>query len=212
MQFMVGMSLLLAMALDSAYIRYKDKFRTLLILPVSTSFVAYSVVFLLLLNENFGLINYVLEAVGLTAIPWLTDAFWAKVSITSARVWRYMGYNMLIFFAGLQNIPQTLYEAAEMDGANRWQKFRYVTVPQMIPIILFVLILVTIGGFKIFSEPFVMTNGGPGNGSLTIVQYIYREAFQNFNLGYASAASYVLVGIIMVLSYIQMKVGGRYNA
>jgi len=103
--------------------------------------------------------------------------------------WRWTGYNMIILLAGLQTIPQQLYEAAEIDGANRWEKFRYVTLPQLKPVMLFVVVLSTIGTFKLFAEPYVITGGGPTNSTITIVQYIYRQAFVNFNLGYARARS-----------------------
>jgi len=111
-------------------------------------------------------------------------------------------------FAGLQTIPQ-LYEAAEIDGANRWEKFRYVTLPQLKPVMLFVVVLSTIGTFKLFAEPYVITGGGPTNSTITIVQYIYRQAFVNFNLGYASALTVVFVAVVSVFSVVQIKIGGE---
>jgi len=116
---------------------------------------------------------------------------------------------MIILLAGLQTIPQQLYEAAEIDGANRWEKFRYVTLPQLKPVMLFVVVLSTIGTFKLFAEPYVITGGGPTNSTITIVQYIYRQAFVNFNLGYASALTVVFVAVVSVFSVVQIKIGGE---
>jgi multiple sugar transport system permease protein/lactose/L-arabinose transport system permease protein len=205
---MVVTALVFAVTLDSSLLKLRNWFRTIIALPVAANFVAYSTIFLLLFNEQFGLINYVLTRLGLDAIPWLTNGFWARMTIVSAIGWRWTGYNMLILFAGLQSIPQHLYEAAEVDGANRWHKFRYVTLPQLRPVLLFVVVTSTIGTFKIFSEPFVITGGGPGNQSITIVYYLYNQAFQQFNIGYASAVAYVLVLIVSVLSFIQLRLGG----
>lgn len=209
---MIGLALALAVALNTAFVRFKGVFRTLLALPVSANLVAYSTVFLLLVNEQYGLFNYALVSLGFEPINWLTEPFWARMTIVSAVTWRWTGYNMLILFAGLQNIPEHLYEAAEIDGANRFEKFRYVTVPQLRPVLLFVVVLSTIGTFKLFAEPVVITSGGPGNATLTILQYIYQEAFESFNLGYASALSYVLVGIVTLLSLVQMRIGGESDA
>lgn len=206
---MVVTALIFAITLDSSLLKLRNWFRTVIALPVAANFVAYSTIFLLLFNEQFGLINYVLIKLGIGAIPWLTDGFWARMTIVSAVAWRWTGYNMLILFAGLQSIPQHLYEAAEMDGGNRWHKFRYITLPQLKPVLLFVVVTSTIGTFKIFSEPFVITGGGPGNQSITIVYYLYNQAFQQFNIGYASAVAYILVLIVSVLSFIQLKIGGE---
>lgn len=208
MPLMILTALGVALALDAAFVKYSGYLRTLIALPVSANYVAYSSIFLIMLSESFGLVNYALTSVGLSAIPWQSDPFWAKVGIAVALDWRWMGYNMLIIFAGLQNIPDRLYEAAEIDGASKWEKFRYVTLPQLRPILLFVVVLSTIGSLKLFAEPYVITSGGPTNSTLTVVMYIYREAFQNFNLGYASAITYALVLVITALSIVQLRIGG----
>lgn len=206
---MIGLALALALALNASFLRFKGMFRTAIALPVSANIVAYSTVFLLLFNEQLGFINYLLTGIGVGSIPWLTDPFWARNTIIAAVTWRWVGYNMIILLAGLQNIPQQLYEAAEIDGANRWEKFRYVTVPQLRPVLLFVIVLSTIGTFKLFAEPYVITGGGPTNATITIVQYIYRQAFVNISLGYASALTVVFVTIVSIFSIIQIKLGGE---
>jgi len=209
---MIGLALLLALILNSAYVKYSGIFRTALAIPASTNFVAYSVIFLVLVNEEFGLINYILVTLGIGPIAWLTDPFWAKISIVGAFTWRWTGFNMLILFAGLQNIPQSLYEAAELDGCGRYEKFRYVTIPQLRPILLFVNVLTTIALFQLFSEPFVITGGGPRDATLTILLYIYEQGFQNFSLGYASALTYVLVAVLGLISYAQIRLGSDHDA
>jgi len=206
---MIGLALALALALNASFLRLKGVFRTAIALPVSANLVAYSTVFLLLFNEQLGFLNYALAGVGLGPVPWLTDAFWARNTIIAAVTWRWTGYNMIILLAGLQTIPQQLYEAAEIDGANRWEKFRYVTLPQLKPVFLFVIVLSTIGTFKLFAEPYVITGGGPTNSTITIVQYIYRQAFVNFNLGYASALTVVFVAVVSAFSVAQIKIGGE---
>ena len=209
---MVGLALLFAVALDASFVRLRGVFRTVLALPISANLVAYSTVFLLMMQDA-GLINYVLTSLGLPAIPWLTSSFWSRMTIVGAVTWRWTGYNMIILLAGLQNVPKQLYEAAEIDGANRIEKFRYVTIPQLRPVLLFVFVTSTIGTFKLFSEPVIINGGGaPLDSTITIVQYIYRTAFIDFRLGYASALTYVLIGIVSVLSAIQLNIGGENNA
>ena len=208
MPLMILTSLAMALALNAGFTKYSNVLRTAIALPISANFVAYSTIFLILFSQDFGFINYVLRTIGVGMIPWQTDEFWAKVSIAVALDWRWMGYNMLFFFAGRQNIPDRLYEAAEIDGASRWEKFRYVTLPQLRPITLFVVVLSTIGALKLFAEPFIITNGGPSNSTLSVVMYIYNEAFVNFNLGYASAITYALVILIATLSMVQLRIGG----
>jgi multiple sugar transport system permease protein/lactose/L-arabinose transport system permease protein len=209
---MVVLALLFAVALDASFVKLRGLFRTVLALPVSANLVAYSTVFLLMMQDA-GLVNYVLTGLGLPAIPWLTSSFWSRMTIVGAVTWRWTGYNMIILLAGLQNVPQQLYEAAEIDGANRWEKFRYVTVPQLRPVLLFVFVTSTIGTFKLFSEPVIINGGGaPLDSTITIVQYIYQTAFIDFRLGYASALTYVLIGVVSVLSAVQLRVGGEDDA
>ncbi len=205
---MIGLALALALALNAGFVRFKGVFRTAVALPVSANIVAYSTIFLILFNET-GFINYMLTQVGIEPVEWMRSEFWARKTIISAVTWRWTGYNMIILLAGLQTISTQLYEAAEIDGASRWEKFRYVTLPQLRPVLLFVVVLSTIGTFKLFAEPYVITGGGPTNATITIVQYIYEEAFVGSpNLGYASALTVVFVAIVSVISIIQIKLGG----
>ncbi|MFC6962281.1 carbohydrate ABC transporter permease [Halocatena marina] len=205
---MVGLGLATALVLDAKFIRAKGLFRTIIALPVATGLVAYSTIFLLLFNGDIGLINYTLERIGIGTISWLGDAWWARITLVIAVTWRWLGYNMIILLAGLQTVPEQLYEAAEVDGATQWQKFRFVTLPQLRPVLLFVVVSSTIGTFQIFAEPYVITGGGPSNATITIVQYIYRQAFIQLNLGYASAVSVALVVLVSVMSIIQLRYGG----
>lgn len=206
---MLFFALLLAVALNSALVRLKGIFRIAFFMPVITILVAYSIIFFIMLNQDFGVVNYVLSLIGIDTVPWLTNGFWAKVSIIAAITWRWTGYNMVILLAGLQGISKDLYEAAAVDGAGRWRQFVSITIPQLRPIILFCLVLSTIGTLQLFDEPFILTGGGPNNATLTITMYLYQNGFQFFDFGYASAIAYVLVLIIAVLSFVQIKLGGE---
>ncbi len=202
-------SLILAVILNNKDVRFLGVFRTGYFLPFVTSTVVVGIVFSLLLDQHYGVVNYLLELIGLNKIPFLTNTLWAKPAIILLLVWRWVGYNTIIMLAGLQNIDPNLYEAAEIDGAGTIKKFTRITVPLMSPIILFVTILSTIGSFKIFAEPYILTNGGPLRSTLTIVMFLYNKGFEQFRMGYASAISYVLFAIILVLSLIQLKIGSR---
>ena len=204
---MVFLSLVLAYLVDQAFVKAKAVFRVSLFLPAVTCLVAYSLVFKLLLNNEYGLVNYVLHIFGLSGVNWLGGSISAKISIMIAITWRWTGYNMVIMLAGLQNIPHEIYEAADIDGAGRIQKFLRVTLPNMKPIILFVAITSTIGTLQLFDEPYILTSGGPDGATITIAQYLYNTGFRYVKFGYAAAISYVLVIIIAVLSYVQFKLG-----
>jgi len=210
---MIAIALGLAVALDASFVRLRGLWRTTLALPISANLVAYATVFVLLMQEG-GLVNYALGLVGISPIPWFGSEFWARISIASAVTWRWTGYNMIILLAGLQNVPKQLYEAAEIDGANRVEKFWYVTLPQLRPVLLFVFVTSTIGTFKLFSEPLIVSGAGaPASATRTIVQYIYEAAFIDFQLGYASALTWVLIAIVSTLSIFQIKaLGGDDDA
>lgn len=205
----LGLALVVAVALNSALLRFKGLFRVAFFMPAVTALVAISIVFIVLLNADFGLVNYLLSSVGVQNIPWLADPFWAKVAVIAVITWRWTGYNMVIYLAGLQGIPGELYEAAKVDGAGRWRQFISVTVPQLKPIILFTAVLSTIGTLQLFDEPYILTGGGPDNATLTIAMYLYQNGFQFYDFGYASAIAYVLVVIIAALSYVQIKFAGE---
>jgi len=203
---MVSLAMGIALVLNAGFTRFKDVFRSILLLPVAANSVAYTIMFTVIAVEG-GLLDGVFIMLGLQPIPWMTDGFWARNLIAGMSVWRWTGYNMIIILAGMQTISPSLYEAAEINGATRLQKFRYVTLPQLKPIMLFVFVTTTIGVFKKFGEPvIVIQSGAPINKTRTIVYYIYEVAFQNLQLGYGSALTVALVLIILTLSLIQFKV------
>lgn len=204
---MVFLSLLLAYLMDQTFVRWKPFFRMSVFLPAITSLVAYSLIFKLLLNNEYGLVNYLLNIFGLEGVNWLGGSISAKISVMVAITWRWTGYNTVIMLAGLQNIPNEIYEAADIDGASRTQKFFKIILPNMRPIILFSAITSTIGTLQLFDEPYILTNGGPDGATITVAQYLYNSGFRYIKFGYAAAISYVLLIIIAVLSYIQFKVG-----
>ncbi|MFB1082090.1 carbohydrate ABC transporter permease [Jeotgalibacillus sp. JSM ZJ347] len=204
---MIFLALIIANLLNSALLKFKGVFRVSFFLPAVTSLVAYSIIFSIMLM-NDGVVNQVIAAIGLDRIPWLSDPFWAKASLVIAMTWRWVGYNMVIFLAGLQNIPEELYEAASMDGASKIRQFFSITVPNLKPVILFTTILSTIGTLQLFDEPFVLTNGGPSDATLTIGMYLYQTGFRFFDFGYASTIAYVIVILIAIMTFIQFKVTG----
>ncbi|PHE53557.1 lactose ABC transporter permease, partial [Bacillus toyonensis] len=196
---MILLALILANALNNQMLKLKGFFRTSFFMPAVTSLVAYAVVFSIMLQDD-GVFNNFLSLIGIDAIPWLSHPFWAKVSIILAMTWRWTGYNMVIFLAALQNVSEEIYEAASLDGAGKWQKFFYITVPQLKPVILFSMILSTIGTLQLFDEPLNLTKGGPADSTMTLGLYIYQNGFQYFDFGYASAIAYVVVILVAILS------------
>ena len=208
---MILLALMVASMLNNKHLRFKGFYRTAIFLPCVTSLVAYSVVFKSLF-ANDGFINAALMNLHLIAEPinWITSPGFARILIIMAITWRWTGYNMIFYLAGLQSIDEGLYEAAQIDGANFIQKFRYITIPMLKPIILFTSINSTIGTLQLFDETMNITQGGPANMTITISHYIYNILFKYTpNFGYAAAISYVIVAIILVLSIIQMRIGGR---
>ncbi|WP_313693504.1 carbohydrate ABC transporter permease [Halorarum halobium] len=202
----VGLAIGLAVMLNAGFTRFKGVFRSIMLLPVSANTVAYSVVFVVIVAEG-GLLDLFFQLLGLTPIDWLSNGFWSRNLMAFMATWRWTGYNMIIILAGLQTISESLYEAAEIDGASRFEKFRYVTIPQLKPVLVFVLVMSTIGGFKKFSEPTILIGAGaPIKETRTVVYYIYEIAFQNLQLGYGSALTVVLVCIVIGLSLIPLKV------
>lgn len=208
---MILLGLIFANLLNQAYIKFRAIFRISIFMPAITALVAYSLIFKLLLNTDYGFINYLLSLVGLPAIDWLNGPVTAKASLIIAITWRWTGYNMVIFLAGLQAIPEELYEACAIDGASRIQQFFKVTVPLLKPVILFCTITSTIGTLQLFDESYILTGGGPDNATITIAHYLYNTGFRFVNFGYAAAISYVLVIIIAVISFIQFKLSGGDN-
>ncbi|WHY78296.1 sugar ABC transporter permease [Neobacillus sp. WH10] len=205
---MLSLALLIAVGLHSSMLKGKAFFRISYFMPAITALVAASIVFMILLDEHFGLVNYFLSFLGVESIQWLTTPFWAKVSVIIVMTWRWTGYNMVIFLAGLQNIPSELYEAASIDGAGKVKQFFMITIPQLKPVFIFTVVMSTIGTLQLFDEPFILTHGGPNSATMTITLYLYETGFKFFDFGYASAIAYVLVLITAVVSWVQMKLVG----
>ena len=200
----MALSLALALALNQK-IRGVTLFRGIFYLPVVAPMVAVAMVWRWLYNADFGVINYLLSLIGLPAIPWLTSTRWALPSVIIMSVWKGLGYGMVIYLAGLQGIPQHLYDAAAVDGANGWQRFRYVTVPMLSTTTFFVMVTSVISSFQVFGQIYIMTRGGPANASSTIVYYIYQNGFESFRMGYASALSWLLFAVIFVFTIVQFR-------
>lgn len=191
-------SFLLALLMNSK-VRGIALFRTIFYLPSLVSGVAVAILWTWLLNPTFGLINWLLSLVGIAGPQWIFSSTWVLPSFILMGLWG-VGGSMVIYLAGLQSIPSELYEAASIDGAGWLSKLVHITIPMMSPIILFNLIIGVINSFQIFTQAYVMTGGGPGNASLFLVLYLYRNAFQYFQLGYASVLAWVLFGIIAALT------------
>ncbi len=203
--FAISLALLMAIVLNEEFIRFKSFFRTSYFAPVVTTLVAVAVVWRWLYNPDYGLINWVLQTVGLPPQNWLGDTKLAMPSLIVMAAWKNFGYNMVIFLAGLQAIPDTLYDAAKVDGASYWQRFRYITLPGLRPTTFFVTVTTMIGFFQLFGEPYVMTKGGPLNSTISVVLHMYNQGFKFFRMGYASAIGYILFGIIVVFTILQIK-------
>jgi len=207
----VGVPLSIAASLGAALLLHsrltwlKGLFRTAFFAPVVTSLVAVAVIWRYLLHTRYGMINYGLQGLGLPAIDWLNDPQWAMPAIILFAVWKNFGYNMIIFLAGLQSIPDDLYEAAGLDGAGPWQQFRYVTWPMLGPTLLMVSILSMAGYFQLFAEPYVMTQGGPVQSTVSVLYFMYEQGFKWWNLGAASAVAFVLFAIMFCVTLLQLR-------
>jgi multiple sugar transport system permease protein len=205
----VTVSLGAALLVNSHLNRCPGLFRTALFLPVVTTLVAVAVVWRYLYHPRYGLLNYGLSWFGIAPIDWLGDPQWAMPAIILMAVWKNFGFNMIVFIAGLQTIPTTLYEAARIDGAGAWPQFRHITLPLLGPTFLFVALMTLIGYFQVFAEPYVMTQGGPANSTLSVVLLMYEEGFRWWNMGYASAAAFVLFALILAATALQLKLRRR---
>jgi multiple sugar transport system permease protein len=197
-------SLVLALAMNQK-LRGIRVVRTAIFIPVVTSGVAVAIVWVWLLSKDFGLINMALRAVGLQPVGFLTNESTALPSIAVVGIWKSMGYNAIILLAALQGVPKLLYEAAEIDGANNWQKFWSVTLPMIAPTMIFVTITSMIGAFQVFDQAFIMTAGGPGDATYVYNFYFYRQAFGQLKMGYASAMAYILFLVMFVATLIQLR-------
>jgi len=201
----VGSSFVIAFLLHLLSEWLSSTFRVIYYMPSITNIVAIAVIWGFLYNQSYGLFNYLLSLVDIGAVPWLEHPFVAKLSLILLAVWKSNGVSMLIFLAALQSIPRNLYEASEIDGANRWQQLRKITLPSMSFATFFVTVTTLIGWVQFFEEPFVMTEGGPLNGTNSIALFIYQEGFQYSYFGYGAAASFILFFIIIIATAIQFK-------
>ncbi len=200
----VVVALLLAAILNEK-IPARSFFRATFFLPVVVSGVAVTVLWKQLFSTDAGLFNQVLAWFDIARVPWLSSPEWAMPSIAIMATWKNVGLYVILFLAGLQNVPRSQYEAAEMDGAGWWAKFRHITVPAINPVVVIVLILSTLGGFSLFIEPYVLTNGGPMNSTLSGVLYIFKQAFGFFRMGYAATIGLALAVIVLTVVLIQRK-------
>ena len=207
--FSVVIGLALAVLVDRA-LRGFIFLRSLLLLPYVMVMAAVAAVFRFIYMPDVGLMNATLALVGIDGPSWLTSQTWAMPALIILSVWKAFGYNMFLFIAGLQTIPQHLYEAAEIDGANAWHKFRFVTLPMLSPIMFFVVVISIIGSFQVFDQAYLMTGGGPGTSTTTLVMYVYQMGFQSFQMGYASAVAFVLFLLIMLFSLLQFVLQRRW--
>jgi multiple sugar transport system permease protein len=206
----VILSLLLAMAIDHK-IKFKNFFSMIYFIPAVTSVIALSVIWKwMFAGGKYGLINYCLIAMGFKPVDWLMSTTWTMPAIMIMSIWAGIGYNMILFLAGLQTIPKTVYEAAEIDGANMWDKFRHITLPLLKPTMVFVVIMGFIASFQVFERIYIMTEsefgiGGVLDSALTVVAYLYEMGFRRFQMGYASALGYIIFAVVFIITIINIK-------
>jgi multiple sugar transport system permease protein len=207
----ISLNLVVALALAVALQRklptiLRYFYRTTFFLPMVTSIASISIVLGYLFHKELGVINYYLGLVGIPEVPWLNSTAWAMWTIVIATVWKSFGFDLILFIAGIQNIPRHLYEAAQIDGANGWHQFWRITVPMLSPTLFFAVVVGSISAFQVFDQAYIMTKGGPGDATRTIVFVMYEYAFGSLKMGYGSAIALVLFLVIMALTLFQMKV------
>ncbi len=198
-------SLVAALLVSSKLTRLQGLFRSIFFMPVVTTLVAVAVVWRYLYQPEYGLANWALRAFGIRPVDWLGDPHWAMLAIILMAVWKNFGYNMLIFVAGLQGIPEELYEAAELDGASPWARFVHITLPSLGPTFLFVGVITMLGNFQLFAEPYVMTQGGPLKATTTLVMLMYEEGFRWWRMGAGAAIAFLLFVLMMAGTLLQMR-------
>ncbi len=201
----IPISLLLATAINSPWLKRRSLIQTMTFLPYIISWVAAALVFRMLFDHEVGLINISLNALGLQAQPWLISTRLSKIPITILIIWRLVPWYMLIIYSGLKSVDLQYYEAAVIEGANALQRLIKITIPLISTILFFCFITLTIETFRIFAQPYALTQGGPGNSSMSIVQYLYINGFEFFNLGYASTVGYALALILLAVSSLQLR-------
>lgn len=202
----IAVSLAAALLVNARMTPFKPFFRSVLFMPFVTTLVAVAIVWRYLYHPQYGLLNWLLGLVGLPRVDWLGDPTWAMPAIMLVAIWKGFGYNMLVFIAGLQNIPDDLYEAARLDGATPWQQFRHVTLPMLRPTMFFVTVITMVGFFQLFAEPYVMTQGGPLRATTSLVLLMYEEGFRWWRMGYAASVAVVLFVVILAFTLVQRRV------
>ncbi|RLC73796.1 MAG: sugar ABC transporter permease [Chloroflexi bacterium] len=205
----IAISLLLAVILNQK-LRFTTLYRTLYYLPTITMWTAIALVWRWLYSPQYGLVNWALGLIGIHGPAWLSDPHWAMPAQIFTSWWKGAGYNMVILLAGLQGIPQIYYEAASIDGANWWQRFRHVTLPLLTPTIYFVVVMTFIGSFGVFAQIYIMTEGGPGQATTTIIYYLYNNAFKYFEIGYADVLAIAFFVIVFTFTVIQTQLQKRW--
>ena len=205
----VALGLVTAMLVNQA-LRGVVIFRSIFLLPYVTVTVALSLVWKWIYLPDIGLINSALGIIGIDGPAWLTSERWAMPGLIIMTVWKSFGYNMVLFLAGLQNIPEHLYDAAKVDGATGWRRFLYITLPMLSPTTFFVVVISIISSFQVFDQALIMTNGGPGTATTTLVLYIYQVGFQSFKMGYAAAVALVLFAAIFIFTVVQFMFQRRW--
>jgi len=205
----VVLGVIVARALIEISPRFRNIAQTLIFLPVVVSMVGVAIIWKWLFDYSSGLINYLLGLLRISPIAWLTDSSWALPAVIITSIWKQLGFAVVIFLAGMLEIPITYYEAAEVDGANFWQSFRYITLPLLRPTTALVTVTQLITALQVFTQVYVMTEGGPGDATRVIVQYIYDQGFQFYAMGNATAVSLLLMAAILVVSLVQLRLIGR---
>lgn len=201
----IPIAFLLASLLNVPWLRGRDGLQTAIFVPYVTATVAVGLVFYMIFDTNSGLVNNVLKSIGIPGVPWLTSTRLSKLPVMFLSIWRLTPWYMLIIYSGLKSIDPELFEAATLDGARAHHKLIYITIPSIAPLLFFCFINLSIASFRMFAEPYILTDGGPGTSSISMVQYLYRSGFKIFKLGYASTIGYALTFVLLIVSATQLK-------
>jgi len=205
------LGLLIAVLIDSKIHNWlRTIFRLSFFFPFVVSATAVALIWSFLLNKDLGMVNWFLGLFGVSHIPWLNSSGWSPIAVVMTDVWKDLGFYVVVFIGGLQTIPADLYEAAQVDGSNRVQRFRHITLPLLSPTILFLSVIGLIGAVQIFAQPYVLTQGGPGDATRTVVMYIYEQGFRFFNMGYASTVALSLFIVLFGLTALQFLFSRRW--
>lgn len=206
----IGTSLAAALLIDAVTARWKPVWRVLLFAPYVTTLVATAIVWRFLLNTRYGLLNYALGTLGIPPVDWLGDTRTSIPAILIFVIWKVFGYNMVVFSAALAAVPRELHDAARLDGAGRWLRLRHVTLPAIGPTLLLAAIVSVAGFLQIFTEPYVMTHGGPSQSTVTVLYFMFEQGFEWWSLGLASAVAVLLAGVILAVTLVQTRIGRRF--